>query len=145
MGVGYGGGQLTDRVVRWEQRGNRVLLEEVNFSVVADPKEPIAMAVKAANNDSIIMAFPVAAFAKDGAPVIEVTRLFTSDVQEFSARQHMGASGVDATRSFIDRIRPFPDNIETEVTMTYTNNGGTRRRGCRRTWRRARRRYHARQ
>ncbi len=124
VGVGYGGGQLTDRVVRWEQRGNRVLLEEVNFSVVADPKEPIAMAVKAANNDSIIMALPVAAFAKDGAPVVEVSRLFTSDVQEFSARQHMGASGVDASRTFIDHIRPFPDNIETEVTMTYTNTGG---------------------
>ena len=124
VGVGYGGGQLTDRVVRWELRGNRVLLEEVNFSVVADPKEPIAAAVKAANNDSIIMALPVAAFAKDGAPVVEVSRLFTSDVQEFSARQHMGASGVDATRSFVDRIRPFPDNIEAEVTMTYTNTGG---------------------
>jgi hypothetical protein len=124
VGVGYGGGQLADRVVRWEQRGNRVLLEEVNFSVVADPQEPIAMAVKAANNDSIIMALPVAAFAKDGAPVVEVSRLFTSDVQEFSARQHMGASGVDASRSFIDRIRPFPDNIEAEVTMTYTNTGG---------------------
>ncbi len=124
VGVGYGGGQLTDRVVRWELKGNRVLLEEVNFSVVADPKEPIAAAVKAANNDSIIMALPVAAFAKDGDPVVEVTRLFTSDVQEFSARQHMGASGVDASRSFVERIRPFPDNIESEVTMTYTNAGG---------------------
>ena len=124
VGVGYGGGQLTDRVVRWDLKGNRVLLEEVNFSVVADPKEPIAAAVKAANNDSIIMALPVAAFAKDGDPVVEVTRLFTSDVQEFSARQHMGASGVDATRSFIERVRPFPDNIEAEVTMTYTNTGG---------------------
>jgi hypothetical protein len=124
VGVGYGGGQLTDRVVRWELKGNRVLLEEANFSVVADPREPIAMAVKAANNDSIIMAFPVAAFAKDGDPVVEVSRLFTSDVQEFSARQHMGASGVDATRSFVEHIRPFPDNIEAEVTMTYTNTGG---------------------
>jgi hypothetical protein len=123
-GVGYGGGQLTDRVVRWDLKGNRVLLEEVNFSMVADPKEPIAMAVKAANNDSIIMALNVAAFAKDGAPVVEVTRLFTSDVQEFSARTHMGASGVDATRSFVEHIRPFPDNIEAEVTMTYTNTGG---------------------
>ena len=27
VGVGYGGGQLTDRVVRWELKGNRVLLE----------------------------------------------------------------------------------------------------------------------
>jgi hypothetical protein len=126
IGVGYGGGQLSDHVVRWELKGNRVLLQEVNYSVAADPKSPISVAVKAANNDAIIMAFPVAAFAKDGAPVIEVTRLFTSDIQEFSARQHLGASAVDATRSFIEHISPFPDNIEAEVTMTYTNNAGGR-------------------
>ena len=126
IGVGYGGSQLTDRVVVWELKGNRVLLREVNFSVAADPKSPIALAVKNANNDAIIMSFPVAAFAKDGAPVIEVTRLFTSDVQEFSARQRLGASAVDATRSFIEHINPFPENIEAEVTMTYTNNAGGR-------------------
>src|SRR5579871_2311748 len=126
IGTGYGGGQLTDRVIRWELKGNRVLLREVNFSVAADPKSPIATAVKAANNDAIIMSFPVAAFAKGGEPVIEVTRLFTTDVQEFSARQHLGASGVDATRSFIEHISPFPENIEAEVTMTYTNNAAGR-------------------
>ena len=124
IGVGYGGGQLSERVVRWELKGNRVLLQEVNFSVAADPKSPIAAAVKAANNDAIIMSFPVAAFAKDGAPVIEVTRLFTSDIQEFSARQHLGATAVDATRSFIEHISPFAENVEAEVTMTYTSNGG---------------------
>ena len=134
IGVGYGGGQVAELVVRWEQKGNRVLLEDVNFSVTADPKSPIALAVKAANNDAIIMSFPVAAFAKDGSPVIDVTRLFlptaggggggASEVPEFSARQHVGASGVDATRCFIEHITPFSENVEAEVTMTYTNGGG---------------------
>src|SRR5271166_2570040 len=64
LGVGYGGAQLVDKVVRWELKGNRVLLLEVNFGLTADPSQPISMAVKAANNDSIIMSFPVAAFAK---------------------------------------------------------------------------------
>ena len=82
------------------------------------------MAVKNANNDAIIQTFPVAAFAKDGAPVIEVTRLFTGDVQEFSARQRLGATGVDATRTFIEHIIAFPENIEAEVTMTYTRTAG---------------------
>ena len=79
-GVGYGGSQLTDKVVTWDLKGNRVLLHDVDFSITADPRKPIAAAVKAANNDAIIMSFPVAAFAKDGAPVIEISRLFTSDV-----------------------------------------------------------------
>ncbi len=124
LGAGYGGGQLVTRVVRWELKGHRVLLREINYGLTADPGQPIAMAVKAANNDAIIMSFPVAAFAKDGAPVIEVTRLFTSDPQEFSARQHLGATGVDATRTFIEHIAPYPQNVEAEVTVTYTRSAG---------------------
>jgi Met-zincin/Domain of unknown function (DUF5117)/Domain of unknown function (DUF5118) len=123
-GTGYGGSQVADKVVRWDLKGNRVLLSEVDFSITADPRQPIAAAVKAANNDAIIMSFPVAAFAKDGAPVIEVTRLFTSDVQEFSARQRLGATAIDASRTFIERISPYPENLETEVTVTYTRSAG---------------------
>src|SRR4051794_18689819 len=115
LGVGYGGGQLSNRVVRWELKGNRVLLLDVNYGINADPKNPISMAVKAANNDAIIQAFPVAAFNKEGEPVVEVTRFFTSDVQELSARQHLGATGVDNTRSFIERVAPYPENVEAEV------------------------------
>ena len=111
-------------MIRWELKGNRVLLLEVNYSLTANPDEPIAMAVKNANNEAIIQAFPVAAFAKDGAPVIEVTRLFTGDLQEFSARQRIGATGVDATRTFIEHINAFPENLETEVTVTYTRTAG---------------------
>ena len=47
---------------------------------------PIAQAVEAANNDPILMAFNIEALGKDDAPVIEVTRLFTTDVPEFSGR-----------------------------------------------------------
>jgi Met-zincin/Domain of unknown function (DUF5117)/Domain of unknown function (DUF5118) len=136
IGVGYGGGQYAELVVSWELKGNKVLLMDVNHSLTADPKSPIAMAVKAANNDAIIASFPVAAFNKDGAPVIEVNRLFVpaagggaggaAEIPEFSARAHVGASGVDANRSFIEHIMPFPENVEAEVTITYTNNAAGR-------------------
>jgi hypothetical protein len=119
-GVGYGGQELSDRVVKWELIGNKVHLRSIDYSVVADSKSPIAQAVQAANNDAIIMTFPVAAFAKDGSPVIEVTRLFNTDVPEFSARQRLNATTMDASRSYIDRISPYPENIEAVTTMTYT-------------------------
>jgi hypothetical protein len=122
VGVGYGGGQLADQVVAWELRNNRVYLQEINFSLSANPDSPIAMAVKDANNDTIIMAFNVAAY-HDGAPVIDVSRLYNTDVPEFSARQHIGATAFDASRSFIDHISTFPENIEAEVTATYTRTG----------------------
>ena len=122
LGVGYGGDQLNDRMVHWELSGNKVFLREDQYGVVADPKTPIARAVQASENSAIIMAFPVAAFSKDkdGDPVIEVTRLFNTDVPEFSARQRLNATTLDASRCAIERISPYPENLEAEATMTYT-------------------------
>jgi hypothetical protein len=123
-GVGYGGQALGSRVVRWELgENNRVFLKLVNYSVVADPKLPIAQAVNDANNNTILMSFPVAAWGKDNdTAVIDVGRLFTTDITEFSARQRLGATSMDPTRSFVERISPFPTNIEVETNQTYTRN-----------------------
>jgi hypothetical protein len=120
LGVGYGGQALGNRVVRWEHKGNKINLRDVNYEVVADPKTPIAQAVKAANNDAILMTFNVAAYGKEGSAVIEVTRLFSSDVFELGARQRLNATTMDASRSYIERITAFPENIEAEATHTYT-------------------------
>ena len=120
LGVGYGGQALGSRVVRWERNGNKINLRDVNYDVIADPSQPIARAVKAANNNSILMTFPVAAFGKDDSAVIEIGRLYTSDVFEFSARQRLNATMMDASRSFIERVSPYPENIEAEASHTYS-------------------------
>lgn len=49
-----------------------------------------------------------------------MTRLFTTEIQEFSARQRLSATAMRPTRSFIERISAFPTNIEAEATQTYT-------------------------
>jgi uncharacterized protein DUF4953/uncharacterized protein DUF5117/uncharacterized protein DUF5118 len=121
LGVGYGGQQLSSRVVYWELNGNKVNLRSVSYEVVADPNTPIAEAVKAANHNPILMNFPVAAFGPDkNSAVIDVTRLFTTDVYELSARQRLNATTMDTSRSYIDRVSPYPENIEAEATHTYT-------------------------
>ena len=74
-----------------------------------------------ANYDPILMAFNVEALGKDDAPVIEVTRLFTTDVPEFSGRTRVRARTFDASRSFVERAVSFPENIEIEATHTYNN------------------------
>jgi hypothetical protein len=121
LGAGYGGQSAGNRVVKWERRGDRVLLRSVSYDVVADPKAPIAKAVEAANYDPIVMAFNIEALGKDDAPVIEVTRLFTSDVPEFSGRTRVGARAFDQSRSFVERAVSFPENIEVEAIHTYNN------------------------
>lgn len=119
-GVGYSGEGLNQIVVRWERNQNQINLRGLKFDIVADPSFPIAEAVRNANTDTIIMSFPIAASGPNDSAVIEVTRLFTTDSFEFSARERLLATAFDATRSFIDRISPFPTNIEVEATQTYT-------------------------
>src|SRR5215470_923267 len=124
LGVGYGGQAMGNRVVRWERHNNRILLRSVSYEVVADPKTPVAQAVRASNNDSIIKSFYIEALDKNGkddSVVIDVTSLFTTEVTEFSARARLRARGFDASRSFIERVVSFPQNIEVEATHTFTN------------------------
>jgi len=121
LGVGYGGQANGNRVVKWERKGNRILLRNVVYDVVADPKLPVSRAVQASNNDTIIMAFNIEAIGKDDSAVIDATRLFTTEVTELSARTRLRARGFDATRSFIEKTKSFPTNIEVEVSQTYTS------------------------
>src|SRR5215211_3007285 len=121
LGAGYGGQAAGNRVVKWERRGDRILLRAVSYDVVADPAAPIAKAVDAANYNPIVAAFNIEALGKDDAAVIEVTRLFTTDLPEFSGRTRVGARAFDASRSFVERAVSFPENIEVEATHTYNN------------------------
>lgn len=120
LGVGQGGQAAGNRVVRWERRNNRVFLRNVSYDIVADRAQPIAQAVQAANNDTILMAFNIEALGKDDAPVIEVTRLFATEVPEFTGRTRVRANTFDAARSFVERAVSFPENIEVEATHTYS-------------------------
>ena len=121
LGAGYGGQAAGNRVVRWERRGDRILLRAVSYDVVADSAAPIAKAVDASNYSPIVMAFNIEALGKDDAAVIDVTRLFTTDVPEFSGRTRVGARAFDASRSFVERAVAFPENVEIESTHTYNN------------------------
>ncbi|WP_257306422.1 zinc-dependent metalloprotease [Geothrix campi] len=118
--IDHAGRVLDADTVRWILKEHRVLLQQVSHSVVADPTQPIAKAVAASTNDTILMSFPVEAFAKDGSPVIEVTRLFTTEIPEYSARQLLGAQLFDPSRSFVDKVKAFPANLNIEALQTYS-------------------------
>lgn len=120
LGVGYGGQFAGDEVVRWERREHRVLLRKVSYDIVADKALPISRAVAAANFDPIVMSFNIEAFGKDEAPVIDVTRLFTTELPELSVRPRLRARGFDASRAFVERALAFPTNINVEAIHTYT-------------------------
>jgi uncharacterized protein DUF4953/uncharacterized protein DUF5117/uncharacterized protein DUF5118 len=119
-GTGLGGDSAGSRVVRWEMIGNRVLLRLVDYSLVADPSTAIARAVADATNPAIIRVFNVAAFSPAGDPVVEVTPLFLTEVPELSVRGRIGARGFDQSRTLLEKVVSFPENINVEVSQTYT-------------------------
>ena len=119
-GAGYGGQAAGNRVIRWVPRGDRILLLDINYSIVADPSNPIAQAVADSNNPTIIRAFNVAAYNAQQDPVIDVTQLFTTEVPEFSVSGRIGGRGFDANRTFLEKAVSFPENLNVEVLQTFT-------------------------
>ncbi|MEO5821111.1 MAG: zinc-dependent metalloprotease [Vicinamibacteraceae bacterium] len=119
-GAGFGGQAAGNRVVRWERRDRRILLRSVSYEMVADPAQPIARAVHAANFDTILMAFPIVTMGKSEAPVIEVSPLFTTEVPEFNVRARLRARGFDPSRAFVERVKAFPTNVEVRAIHTFT-------------------------
>ena len=120
IGAGYGGARTFDRVIQWDLRDDKVLLKLINYDVVADPDAPVAQAVADSNNPGIIEIFDVATYSADGDPVIEVSGLYASETPELSVRSRLGARGFANDRSFIEKVVAFPENINVEVSQTYT-------------------------
>jgi len=118
-GFGYGGTGVGNRVVRWELRGEDVLLRDIKYQIRSDDDDSLQNSVKATSLAPIIDVFPVKAWGKDKATVIDVTELFCGDLPEFSAKSRLNASGVDKQRTFVESVKAFPENIETKVLMTY--------------------------
>jgi len=110
----FGGDQFSERAIRWEQLGNRVLLRSPSYAIVADSTLAIHRAVQASSYAPIIATFDVLAYGPDSAAVIDVTRLFTTAVPEFAALPGQ----LDPQRSFIESAIAFPDNVEVEATQT---------------------------
>ena len=119
------GSSLTERLVRWDRVGDRVLLKSINTGAIADDSLPIARSVAQNNYPAIIGAFPIAAFGRDSASyVIDVTDFFAADNPATSgldaaARRQYGVRRFDAARSYVAGMRSFPINIEVRQVQTF--------------------------
>jgi hypothetical protein len=117
---GYGGTEAGTRIVRWQKQGDRILLRNVSYAIRAETGEAIRLGVLASTVEPIIMAFNVEAYHDETkAPVIDVTRLFTTDPPEFAVRQMLGGGAPDASRTFLDTFKAFPENVNVRTTYTF--------------------------
>jgi len=123
-GLGYGGERTNTQMVKWDKHGDMVLLKIVSYNNSAADSLPIYQAVKNSNLEPVLYKFAIKAFKNDKShPVIEVTDLFTKDVQAIGLpkrnRDQYKITRLDTDRSYIDRISSYPINIEARYLMTY--------------------------
>ncbi len=125
-GIGWGGGMQNNQMHRWERRNNQVLLRVVSSAIYAADSLPIYEAVVNSNFEPILASFPVKAVKKDSLStnyVIDVTDLYSKDVMALGLadreRKQYKVTRLDESRSYIDTIRAYPENIEVRHVKTY--------------------------
>ncbi len=114
---GVSGGTMAGQaLVRFERVGTRILMRQSNLRNVSTDTGSINRAVDMIRYSSIIAAFNVEAFGRDSSAVIDVSRMFTGTIDEFS--QGCPRPQRDATRSFVERMAPYSRNVEVDATLT---------------------------
>ncbi|MGI9625936.1 MAG: zinc-dependent metalloprotease [Longimicrobiales bacterium] len=101
------------RIVRWERSGDRVILREKKYDVLADPDSAIYRQVSGMQGGPIIEAFDVQAYGADSAAVVDVTSLYTT-----SNRSMASIEGLQQDKTWLEEAYAFPSNIEVEATQT---------------------------
>jgi hypothetical protein len=127
LGGGYvnAGTKTNTRLINWQRFKNKILIKEKSSSAVATDSLPIKVSVKANNYEPTLYAFDIAALSKDSSSVvIDVTGFYGSDVKAISGlgsrlRTAYKVKNLDKSRSFINSVKSFPENIEVIQDFTY--------------------------
>ncbi|MDX1637559.1 MAG: zinc-dependent metalloprotease [Balneolaceae bacterium] len=126
--LSFGGAGMKARsqqVVRWQRKGDKILLRHVSYENVADPDQPVYKSVRNNNFEPVVFTFDIETKGEDNATkVIEVTDLYTDDVALISGlsesqRREFRVRRLDGQRSLIDSVRSYPRNIEVRHILTY--------------------------
>ena len=124
--IGLDRGQLgSERVVRFERSGPKVLLVQRNLAFRADEGTALEKrAVEDSFAQSVIAGFEVVA-ETDGRVLVDATSFFLGDAHDVIGALESAGQGefkLDATRSAfrLDATRGFPRNTEVEVLLTFT-------------------------
>ncbi len=123
QGLSTAGANMAPNItVRWERRGDRILIRAMSYQNVAEAGSPVAIAVEHSSFPPILHALPIQARGQ-GSSVVDVTDLYLGDTPTFSLprgqRASLGVQRYDRTRSWLESARALPRNVEVRVVQTY--------------------------
>jgi hypothetical protein len=124
--IGLDRGQLGGtRIVKFERRGNKILLVQPNYRYRALSDNPDEQeAVTQAFAQSVLWGFTLTA-EEGGNVLVDATDFFLQDAHDVIGtlrRTNQGTYALDKSRSalYLPRTKNFPKNSEFEATLTYT-------------------------
>ena len=127
VGMGYGGDQIGQNVIRFEKGPkNKIFLRTISYAVYAkDSTSSMFSSVNNSNVQPISAAFDIKAFSKDSSgSVIEITDFINGDneVLNYSsaAKTALRIGSIQADKSYINNVRPYPINIEINTEKTFS-------------------------
>ena len=119
----YGAGVYTKlkehQVVRFQKKGNSILMRLVSCQDSANKALPIYQSVIKNNFEPIIYNFRIEAInPRSASYVIRIKDFFTSDIALIGV-QGSDISGLDRSRSMISWVKVFSKNVEVRHVLTY--------------------------
>ena len=121
-----GAGQKRDRSRLFGGNEKKIASSfDMSFSSVADEEDPIYKSVVNNNFEPVVYSFDIEADTTDSTGLlIDVTKLYTSDIPLLSGmssfqRRNFQVRRLDGSRSFIERMASYPENVEVRHVLTY--------------------------
>jgi hypothetical protein len=127
FGGGYvnAGSKINEQVVRWERRKNNIDIKVVSFENESDEESPIYKSVEANNFFPILFSSKIEAFNSDSTSLlVDVSDIYQKEVASLNAmssriRKRYSVKRLDQSRSYIESVNSYPQNIEVKHVMTY--------------------------
>jgi hypothetical protein len=121
--IGIRGTQGGNNLVRFERRDNRIFVREADYrDIIADTAASQRLAAELIGVTKILAALNIDAYGPDSSAVVEVTRMFTGGVPEYTALGRRAT--VDAARSYVERFAAYSRNVNVTAVQSFTPQGG---------------------
>ena len=117
----YSGQSINETLVRFEKRGDSLILRQVRYNV-RDTVGDMKVALEKSTVSPILAVLKIKATDPKKGILVDVGSFFNRGLREVPFASAVGGQ-VDGSRSFIDRVIAFPENINVEATITGMSQG----------------------
>lgn len=111
-------------MIRFSRRDDKIFLHQVVAGALADPSDPVSIAVARSTIDPVMETFDAVAMNADStAAVINITGFFNAEIPAISPFNSKYKAGkLEKSATFITKAMAFPQNVELRTHMSYSSN-----------------------